>query len=132
MIGNIECGARVGWTVRDEKTGVECNRFGAVMAISGCSVEVIPERGDSVVVLPAAWLFVTGKARRPVVGGEKSKLSEEGWGSFQLMPAADLVKLASGRVSALRVAREEMAARGLGKRAEWVGFEKAGKVWGVK
>jgi hypothetical protein len=48
------------------------------------------------------------------------------------MPSKDLLLLARGHVDARRLMKEEMASRGLGKNGEWVGFEQAAKVWGVK
>ena len=48
---------------------------------------------------------------------------------LQPMPASTLQGLATGRIDAQRLAREEMANRGLGLVGEWVGFEKARMLW---
>lgn len=46
---------------------------------------------------------------------------------------SDLVLgVASGRIDAKAIAAEQMASRGLGLGGQWVGFEAARKVWGVR
>lgn len=62
----------------------------------------------------------------------RGSVSEGCWGAVQTMPSKDLLLLARGHVDARRLMKEEMASRGLGKNGEWVGFEQAAKVWGVK
>jgi hypothetical protein len=52
-------------------------------------------------------------------------------GFIQIAPAKVLTAVARGEVDLNRIAREELAARGLGLRGEWVGFEKARKVHGL-
>lgn len=62
----------------------------------------------------------------------RDKVSEDCWGSVQLMPCKDLLALALGKVDAVLLMKEELASRGLNKKGVWVGFEKAEREWGVK
>ena len=52
-------------------------------------------------------------------------------GFIQIAPAKVLAAVARGEIDLNRIAREELAARGLGLHGEWVGFKAARKVHGV-
>lgn len=52
-------------------------------------------------------------------------------GFIQIAPAKVLAAVARGEIDLNRIAREEMASRGLGLRGEWVGFEKAREIHGI-
>ena len=52
-------------------------------------------------------------------------------GFIQIAPAKVLAAVARGEIDLNRIAREELASRGLGLRGEWVGFKAARKVHGV-
>jgi len=52
-------------------------------------------------------------------------------GFIQIAPAKVLAAVARGEIDLNRIAREEMASRGLGLQGEWVGFENARKIHGV-
>ena len=43
-----------------------------------------------------------------------------------------LVDIANGNIDAQFLAKRELAARGMGKKGEWVGFSNAAKVHGLK
>ena len=49
-------------------------------------------------------------------------------GFIQIAPAKVLAAVARGEIDLNRIAREELAARGLGLNGEWVGFEKARRI----
>ena len=49
-------------------------------------------------------------------------------GFIQIAPAKVLAAVARGEIDLNRIAREELAARGLGLHAEWVGFAVAREV----
>jgi hypothetical protein len=49
-------------------------------------------------------------------------------GFIQIAPAKVLAAVARGEIDLNRIAREEMASRGLGRNGEWVGFEKARQI----
>src|SRR4030067_318327 len=53
-------------------------------------------------------------------------------GFIQIAPAKVLAAVARGEIDLNRIAREELAARGLGLHGEWVGFKAARKVHGVE
>ena len=53
-------------------------------------------------------------------------------GFIQIAPAKVLAAVARGEIDLNRIAREELASRGLGLRGEWVGFKAARKVHGVE
>lgn len=42
-----------------------------------------------------------------------------------------LTQIAKGKIDANKLAKAEMANRGMGKSGKWVGFDKAKKEWGV-
>ncbi len=50
---------------------------------------------------------------------------------LQPMPSSTVAGIATGQIDAQRLAREEMANRGLGLAGEWVGFETARMLWGA-
>ncbi len=52
-------------------------------------------------------------------------------GFIQIAEAKILVAAARGEIDLNRIAREELASRGLGLHGEWVGFEKARKIHGL-
>jgi len=43
-----------------------------------------------------------------------------------------LLPVALGKIDAKKLAQKEMAQRGFGKKGEWIGFDKAEKLWKVK
>ena len=43
-----------------------------------------------------------------------------------------VLAIASGKLDAKKLAKKELAGRGLGKKGEWVGFPQAEKIWGIK
>ena len=49
-------------------------------------------------------------------------------GFIQIAPAKVLAAVARGEIDLNRIAREELASRGLGLNGEWVGFEKARRI----
>ena len=51
---------------------------------------------------------------------------------FQGMDTKLLVKIATGKVNAQEYAKWEMTNRGFGKKGEWLGFDKADKLWKSK
>ena len=53
-------------------------------------------------------------------------------GFIQIAPAKVLAAVARGEIYLNQIAREELAARGMGLRGEWVGFKAARKVHGVE
>lgn len=75
------------------------------------------------------------------LGGTRQMGNESGYsagpftldevGFIQIAPAKVLAAVARGEIDLNRIAREELASRGLGLRGEWVGFEKARKVHGL-
>src|SRR3989337_185286 len=52
-------------------------------------------------------------------------------GFIQIAPAKVLAAVARGEIDLNRIAREELASRGLGLHGKWVGFKAARKVHGV-
>ena len=52
-------------------------------------------------------------------------------GFIQIADAKVLAAVARGEIDLNRIAREELAARGLGLHGEWVGFEKARQIHGI-
>ena len=52
-------------------------------------------------------------------------------GFIQIAEAKVLAAVARGEIDLNRIAREELANRGLGLHGEWVGFKAAGKIHGV-
>lgn len=50
---------------------------------------------------------------------------------FSCISNSILVDIVSGNVDAMLLAKNELAARGLGVNGEWVGFDKAKKVHGL-
>jgi len=52
-------------------------------------------------------------------------------GFIQIADAKVLAAVARGEIDLNRIAREELAARGLGLHGEWVGFEKAREIHGI-
>ena len=53
-------------------------------------------------------------------------------GFIQIADAKVLAAVARGEIDLNRIAREELAARDLGLHGEWVGFQKARQIHGVK
>ena len=53
-------------------------------------------------------------------------------GFIQIAPAKVLAAVARGEIDLNRIAREELANRGLGLNGEWVGFKAARKIHGVE
>jgi len=53
-------------------------------------------------------------------------------GFIQIADAKVLAAVARGEIDLNRIAKEELASRGLGLRGEWVGFKAARKVHGVE
>lgn len=52
-------------------------------------------------------------------------------GFIQIADAKVLAAIARGEIDLNRIAREELANRGLGRNGEWVGFKAAAKIHGV-
>lgn len=52
-------------------------------------------------------------------------------GFFQIAATKVLAAAARGEIDLNRIAKEELAARGLGLHGEWVGFQKARKIHGL-
>ena len=52
-------------------------------------------------------------------------------GFIQIADAKVLAAVARGEIDLNRIAREELANRGLGLRGEWVGFKKAREIHGL-
>jgi hypothetical protein len=52
-------------------------------------------------------------------------------GFIQIADAKVLAAVARGEIDLNRIAREELASRGLGLHGEWVGFDEARKVLGL-
>jgi len=52
-------------------------------------------------------------------------------GFIQIAETKVLAAIARGEIDLNRIAREELAARGLGLNGKWVGFEKARKIYGL-
>jgi hypothetical protein len=52
-------------------------------------------------------------------------------GFIQIADAKVLAAVARGEIDLNRIAREELAARGLGLNGEWVGFQKAREIHGI-
>lgn len=52
-------------------------------------------------------------------------------GFIQIAPAEVLAAVARGEIDLNRIAREELANRGLCLRGEWVGFDKARQIHGI-
>ena len=52
-------------------------------------------------------------------------------GFIQIAATKVLVAVARGEIDLNRIAREELANRGLGRNGEWVGFERARQIHGV-
>ena len=52
-------------------------------------------------------------------------------GFIQIADAKVLAAVARGEIDLNRIAREELAARGLGLHGEWVGFQKARTIHGL-
>jgi hypothetical protein len=52
-------------------------------------------------------------------------------GFIQIADAKVLAAVARGDIDLNRIAREELAARGLGLNGEWVGFQKAREIHGI-
>ena len=52
-------------------------------------------------------------------------------GFIQIADAKVLAAVARGEIDLNRIAREELAARGLGLHGEWVGFQKAREIHGI-
>ena len=52
-------------------------------------------------------------------------------GFIQIADAKILAAVARGEIDLNRIAREELAARGLGLNGEWVGFKAAHKIHGL-
>lgn len=43
-----------------------------------------------------------------------------------------VLAIALGKLDAKKLAKKELVNRGFGKKGEWVGFDEAEKLWGVK
>ena len=52
-------------------------------------------------------------------------------GFIQIADAKVLAAVARGEIDLNRIAREELASRGLGLHGEWVGFQKAREIHGI-
>jgi len=75
------------------------------------------------------------------LGGAKKMEKKAGYsaGSFtvdeigfiQIADAKVLAAVARGEIDLNRIAKEELAARGLGLHGEWVGFQKARQIHGI-
>ena len=52
-------------------------------------------------------------------------------GFIQIAATKVLVAVVRGEIDLNRIAREELAARGLGIHGEWVGFQKARQIHGI-
>jgi hypothetical protein len=76
------------------------------------------------------------------LGGRKKMAEKEGGysagpftvdeiGFIQIAPTKVLAAAARGEIDLNRIAREELASRGLGLNGEWVGFSGAKKIHGI-
>ncbi len=65
------------------------------------------------------------------IGISAGPFSVDDVGFIQIAPAKVLAAAARGEVDLNRIAREELAARGLGLNGEWVGFKAAREVHGL-
>ncbi len=52
-------------------------------------------------------------------------------GFIQIAEAKVLAAVARGEIDLNRIAREELANRGLGRHGEWVGFQRARQIHGI-
>ena len=52
-------------------------------------------------------------------------------GFIQIADAKELAAVARGEIDLNRIAKEELASRGLGLHGEWVGFERARQLHGL-
>ena len=50
---------------------------------------------------------------------------------FQMTHNDLLVAIATGKIDAVQLAKEELANRGMGKEGTWVGFDRAEAEWGL-
>lgn len=64
-------------------------------------------------------------------GNSAEPFSVDDLGFIQIAPTRILAAVARGEINLNRIAREELANRGLGCFGEWVGFEKARQIHGV-
>ena len=51
---------------------------------------------------------------------------------FQIFDTDILLKITSGKLNAVYLAKKELADRGLDKNGKWTGFEKAYEIHGIK
>jgi hypothetical protein len=75
------------------------------------------------------------------LGGEREMEKKTGYtagpftvdeiGFIQIADAKVLAAVARGEIDLNRIAREELASRGLGLHGEWVGFQKARTIHGL-
>jgi hypothetical protein len=75
------------------------------------------------------------------LGGARPMKKESGYsagpftadeiGFIQIAPTKVLAAVARGEIDLNRIAREELASRGLGLQGEWVGFSGAKKIHGI-
>ena len=73
--------------------------------------------------MPGRWRRQSGYTAGPFTVDEI--------GFIQIADAKVLAAVARGEIDLNRIAREELAARGLGLHGEWVGFEKARTIHGL-
>lgn len=51
---------------------------------------------------------------------------------FNMTATELLLQIAEGEIDPVELAKRQLANRGLGKKGEWVGFDKAEKTWNLK
>jgi len=72
-----------------------------------------------------------GRQMKKDTGYTSGPFSVDEIGFIQIAEAKVLAAVARGEIDLNRIAREELANRGLGLHGEWVGFEKARQIHGV-
>lgn len=55
--------------------------------------------------------------------------TEDDWGYFQCMSTEALLAIATNKVDATKIAREQLEGRGVGCNGSWVGFKQAEEEW---
>ena len=72
-----------------------------------------------------------GRQMEKKTGYSAGPFSVDEIGFIQIADAKVLAAVARGEIDLNRIAREELAARGLGLHGEWVGFQKARQIHGI-
>lgn len=67
-----------------------------------------------------------------VYGQTHTSFSVDDLGGIQLLSSAVLAAVAQGKLDLNLVARHELASRGQNERGQWVGFDRAAQIHGVR